>query len=165
MSKICIRIDGRDFEIEMDGIQPTQKKIQVAVNGDCVDVTLPEPSQALNDVEWLVVNGRPLQVIFDPSLHWVQSSNGLHRLDIRDLEAPFSTPRLANGRIKAPIPGLIKHILVQPGESVEMGQPILVLEAMKMENEIRSPRQGIINEMHVKSGQEVSLHQLLVEIM
>jgi biotin carboxyl carrier protein len=36
---------------------------------------------------------------------------------------------------------------------------------MKMENEIRSPRQGIINEMHVKSGQEVSLHQLLVEIM
>jgi biotin carboxyl carrier protein len=165
MNKIGIRIDGRNFEIEMDGVQATQDEMVVEVDGEKVSVIIPKTDSPLNDMEWLIVNGHPIQVLFDPNLRWVQSPNGLHRLDIRDLKAPYSQPRSGNRRINAPIPGLIKQILVQPGESVEMGQPLLVLEAMKMENELRSPRQGIICEVHVKSGQEVSFQQLLAEIV
>lgn len=55
----------------------------------------------------------------------------------------------SDGRVKSPIPGLVAHIRVQVGDRVEAGQPILVLEAMKMENEIRAPVKGVVTAVHV----------------
>jgi biotin carboxyl carrier protein len=85
-------------------------------------------------------------------------------LEIRDLEAP--TVRLANpdGRLKAPIPGQIARVRAVAGQAVARGDPLLVLEAMKMENEIRSPCAGRVAAVHVVTGQIVALGQLLVEI-
>jgi biotin carboxyl carrier protein len=47
---------------------------------------------------------------------------------------------------------------------VEVGQPILVLEAMKMENEIRAPRAGVVSRLDIVPGQGVALHEVLAEI-
>ncbi|MFZ1768524.1 MAG: acetyl-CoA carboxylase biotin carboxyl carrier protein subunit, partial [Caldilinea sp.] len=68
------------------------------------------------------------------------------------------------GRVKAPIPGLVTRIHVEPGQLVELGQPLLVLEAMKMENEIRSPLAGAVRQLVVKPGQTVTLSELMLEI-
>ncbi len=54
--------------------------------------------------------------------------------------------------------------MVEPGTKVEAGQSLLVLEAMKMENEIRSTRSGVVQQVSVKPGQSVALNDLLLEI-
>ena len=61
------------------------------------------------------------------------------------------------------IPGLITRVLVEVGDQVEAGQPLLVLEAMKMENEIRSPRAGTIKSIPVAVGDRVNSGDVLVE--
>jgi biotin carboxyl carrier protein len=65
--------------------------------------------------------------------------------------------------IKAPMPGLIIDIKVSEGQEVELGETIMILEAMKMENILKSPRKGIIKSIKVKKGQSVEKNQLLIQ--
>ena len=67
--------------------------------------------------------------------------------------------------MKAPIPGLITRVLVRPGEQVEAGQILLVLEAMKMENEIRAPMMGTVSTVLVVPQQSVARGDMLVEVV
>jgi len=64
-------------------------------------------------------------------------------------------------QITAPMPGKIVRVLVQEGEQVEVGQGLLVVEAMKMQNEIRSPKNGKVERVHVKEGQTVNSGEIL----
>lgn len=69
-----------------------------------------------------------------------------------------------DGRLVAPIPGLVVRLLVAVGETVERGQPVLVLDAMKLENEIAAPRAGTVRAIHVAAGQAVEKDQLMLEL-
>ncbi len=64
--------------------------------------------------------------------------------------------------VKAPMPGLILEIKVQPGQEVQKGDPIMILEAMKMENIIKSPGDGIVKEIKVQEKQNVEKNQVLL---
>lgn len=64
--------------------------------------------------------------------------------------------------VKAPMPGLVLDVLVSPGDTVEVGQKILVLEAMKMENAIKSPTAGIVASINVSKGQAVDKNYILI---
>ncbi len=66
--------------------------------------------------------------------------------------------------IKSPMPGLVSSLKVAPGARVSHGAPLLTLEAMKMENEIRSPRGGVVSEILVRSGQSVEKDDVLVRL-
>ena len=77
----------------------------------------------------------------------------------RSLKAP--TGELA---IKAPIPGLVVSVLVEPGQEVAEGETLIILEAMKMENELRAPRAGAIREVRTEPGAQVALGQVLMTI-
>ena len=68
----------------------------------------------------------------------------------------------AINEIKAPMPGLIRELQVKVGDSVQEGQPVLILEAMKMENVIKSPAPGIVREIPVDVGSPVEKGQVLV---
>ena len=76
----------------------------------------------------------------------------------------MTRPVSLDSRIKAPIPGVIKAVFVKLGDSVEAGQPLLVLEAMKMENEIHATRPGIVSQLVVTAGQKANLNQVLAEV-
>lgn len=65
--------------------------------------------------------------------------------------------------ITAPMPGKILDIYVKPGDSVELGQVVGVLEAMKMENELGSTVEGIVKEVRVKKGDTVAINEVLIE--
>lgn len=69
----------------------------------------------------------------------------------------------AQREVKAPMPGLVLAVRVQPGQQVEAGEGLLVLEAMKMENEIRASHAGTIARVHVTPGQAVTKGALLAE--
>jgi len=57
--------------------------------------------------------------------------------------------------ITAPIPGLVVKVLVEEGQMVALNEPLAILEAMKMENEIRAPREGIVKDISIEVGQSM----------
>ncbi len=65
--------------------------------------------------------------------------------------------------IKAPMPGLILEIQIKAGEEVKKGDPIMILEAMKMENVLKSPGDGLVKAIKVNKGQSVEKNQVLVQ--
>ncbi|MFD2246220.1 acetyl-CoA carboxylase biotin carboxyl carrier protein subunit [Pontibacter ruber] len=64
--------------------------------------------------------------------------------------------------VKAPMPGLILEIKVQPGQEVKKGDPIMILEAMKMENILKAPGDGVVKEIKVAVKQNVEKNQVLI---
>jgi biotin carboxyl carrier protein len=67
--------------------------------------------------------------------------------------------------VSSPMPGMVLKILVHEGDTVHEGQPVIVLEAMKMENVLTAPLDGIVSKITVKEKQNVDKNQLLVEIV
>ena len=67
------------------------------------------------------------------------------------------------GAVRSPIPGVVTDILVRPGDEVEAGQPLCILLAMKMSNEICSSRKGTIRMVQVTVGQAVQQGQVLID--
>jgi len=66
--------------------------------------------------------------------------------------------------VTAVIPGTIQKLMVKVGDQVEAGRPMLILEAMKMRNEILAPVDGVIQKIHVSVGEHVPKAHLLVEL-
>jgi pyruvate carboxylase subunit B len=66
--------------------------------------------------------------------------------------------------VLSPMPGVVVAVLVQAGQDVRTGEGLLILEAMKMENEIRAPRTGVVEAVHVTPGQRVSQDDVLLRI-
>jgi pyruvate carboxylase subunit B len=89
-------------------------------------------------------------------------------LDVRQkLEAEMfgnAEAEVAAGDIKAPMPGLILRVEVKVGDRVDAGQPLLVMEAMKMENEIRSEVSGVVKEVLVNAQQTVEKDDILIKL-
>lgn len=66
--------------------------------------------------------------------------------------------------IKAPMPGLVLSVMVQPGQAIKKGESVLILEAMKMENVIKAPGDGVVKSIAVVKGNAVEKNQVLVEL-
>jgi acetyl/propionyl-CoA carboxylase alpha subunit len=165
VSKIGVSIDGRTYTVDVKLDQRADSELTVVVNGETLRVTVPEFDRPPDKMEWIIVGGRPYEIVLDADLHWIKGFAGLHRVEARDLEAVVARPVSGDGRVKAPIPGLITRIFVEAEDHVELGQPLLVLEAMKMENEVRAPCTGKVGRVDVRPGQDVTLHQILAEIV
>ena len=164
MSKILVTLNEKPYEVSFGLPTPQENRLTVQVNGETVTVQIPDPTAPVTEHTWMLVDERPYELLFDPDLRWVASKRGLHPVEVRDLEAMSPRHRSGNGRLKAPIPGLIVRYLVSVGDHVTSGQPIVILEAMKMENEIRAPLAGRVEAIHVLAGETVARGTLLLEI-
>jgi len=88
---------------------------------------------------------------------------------VRDLRSFRSRRRLGASeqgvmKIKAPMPGKVVRILAPAGSQVEMGQSVLVIEAMKMQNELKAPKTGVVKKINVEEGAAVDAGQALAEV-
>ena len=81
-----------------------------------------------------------------------------------DEEALIWKPVSGDVHMKAPIPGIITRVMVEKGQEVEMGDPLFILEAMKMKNEIRALKAGVVKSLSVSEGQPVLREQVLAEV-
>jgi biotin carboxyl carrier protein len=98
------------------------------------------------------VNNNRYEVAISDSLDQLISSMGIERGRTKVINV-----------IKAPMPGLILEINVEVGQTVRENDPLLILEAMKMENSFLSPRDGVIKSIAVQKGNAVDKGQLLIE--
>ncbi len=112
------------------------------------------------------LNARPIRVLVDGEPFEVMPEPG------QDTAAAPHPPAVGLGIrgsesedpiLLAPLPGTVTEILVHPGDRVESGQPILIIEAMKMKNYLRAPRAGQIAAILVQPGQTVNHKQPLLE--
>ncbi|MFK8037568.1 MAG: biotin/lipoyl-containing protein [Crocinitomicaceae bacterium] len=96
------------------------------------------------------------------STHHIQFKNDLDlTLDKMGIKRTFEA---VDTDIKAPMPGKVLDIMVTPGQSIEKGQPLLILEAMKMENVLKAEGQAIIKSINVGRQESVESGQLLIEL-
>jgi glutaconyl-CoA decarboxylase len=121
----------------------------------------------------LVVNGKTLAVQVDEVISATPQVAKSLRSNAKSMSAPPApaAPRVADGPgpapaggdgVKAPIPGAILSIDVAEGDTVEAGQQLLTMEAMKMENQIKAPKAGKITQLCVQPGDAVAQGQDLV---
>jgi len=168
---ILVTIAGKTFEIELTGFPLGEADFDIRVDDQILPVNLPGLNYGNVETDptgynlYLIIDGRPYEVILDRDFRWIQSEAGVFLLDLREKGSSRPRPRSGDGRLMAPIPGLITKVMIAEGDQVESGQPLLVLEAMKMENEIRAPHAGRIKSLLAFPGQSVSHNELLAEIV
>jgi biotin carboxyl carrier protein len=127
--------------------------MSLLVNGQSYEVQRLEPVGGQRDEVNFMMNGKEVQATVDD-----ESSLFLKSL--------LKTQHRATGTtvLRAPMPGLVAKIEVSRGEAVTAGQGTIILEAMKMENEIRSPEAGTIADIHVSAGTAVEKGTPLITI-
>jgi biotin carboxyl carrier protein len=141
-SRVAFRVDGR--LVEADTIRISRGAYSIFIGGRSLEVTAEESSGGL----LLRTNGREFQVeVIDPR-SWRRGRGAGIELEGRQ-------------QLVAPMPGKIVRVLVATGEQVTAGQGLLVIEAMKMQNEIRSPKSGTVEKL-AREGQTVNAGEVLV---
>ncbi|MES9895959.1 MAG: sodium-extruding oxaloacetate decarboxylase subunit alpha [Candidatus Thiodiazotropha endolucinida] len=111
---------------------------------------------------YFTVDGVPEEVLIE-TLSEVVLDGGAEGA-VKDSIAGKRPQPSAEGHVTTSMPGNIVEVLVSEGDKVEMGQPILVTEAMKMETEVQSPIAGLVKKIYVQNGDAVSPDETLVEI-
>jgi pyruvate carboxylase subunit B len=145
----AVTVDGERFEAHWAAI-PDTPLIHLLLGKDSWTVAC----QQLESRRWaLGAAGERLEVeVQDERSKQIEALTGQGR------KAP------GGGVIKAPMPGLVVRVEVHKGATVEAGQGVVVVEAMKMENELRAQTRGVVEQIHVKAGDRVEKGAPLVTL-
>ncbi|MEU4769049.1 biotin carboxylase N-terminal domain-containing protein [Actinosynnema sp. NPDC023794] len=142
--------------------------VEVRVRGDEVSVDGREPLRLAAHVEgtWLVVGGRRYAVAREGDVLWLGADGRAWALtETLPSEAAASSSAGSGGPVTSPMPGTVLVARVARGEHVTAGQPLFVVEAMKMEHTVTSPVAGVLAEVHVQAGQQVALDETLAVVV
>ncbi|MGH7731220.1 MAG: biotin/lipoyl-containing protein [Candidatus Eiseniibacteriota bacterium] len=165
--KLWVTLDGRDEEVEFHA-HGEHLWLDVAGRRLAADFhRLPD-----GEVYSLLVNGRSyeVRVVHSGDVVEVTTRGTTLPVEVRHPLEKFvlSSLRAAGGgggeTITAPMPGIVVAIRVQPGERVEPGQPVAVVEAMKMQNELLAQRGGVVSEVLVTERATVGAGQVLMKL-
>ena len=153
-----INIDDQTFDLNREAIQD----LNVVKNGDGT-LHLLQDNQSYhitiidtdfdNNKLTLEINGNPYEIAIEDEYDQLVKKMGL---------STGGTQKLKN--IKAPMPGLILDILVKPEQTIEKGDQLLVLEAMKMENVLKAEGEGVVKSIEVTKGAAVDKGQVMIEM-
>jgi biotin carboxyl carrier protein len=142
------KINGDDFSI--DALSADGRKIHIIRNHKSYNVEIVNAS-TLEKTFTIKVNGRKYHLEAKDKYDELLKSLGMEAAGSGKIN-----------EIKAPMPGLVIDIMVAPGQEVKKGDPVMVLEAMKMENILKSPSDGIVKKINVEKRQAVEKNQVLL---
>ena len=164
--KYITTIDDKQFTVEI-----IDEK-HVSVDGKVYEIDF--ESVAGQPVYSLIVDGRSHEsYIYQGDDNWQVLMRGrLYPVKVEDerekrlrAAAGGSVAETGEFHLRAPMPGLVVAIPVTEGQSIQRGQVILILESMKMQNELKAPRDGTIGRIRVRPGESVEQKQTLLSVM
>jgi biotin carboxyl carrier protein len=177
--RVIVRRNGDSFAVELDGrpfcvsavrVDPYMVSLLVAPAPLAGDRSEPVKASGRGSA-FLPAGGRSYQVAFAPasagrSVAFVESAPVGVALDGRERQRDDGA-RGGEGRkrITAPMPGKVVRVLVARGDVVRARQPLIVVEAMKMENEVRATGDGTVGDVHVEPGASVEAGAPLIDIL
>ena len=164
--KYVAEIEGEVFALDL---HESDGDVHAVVGGKSSPVRL----EKLDNGSGLcaLIGGKSLEVDIyrDGSAYIIHYRGNTYRCAVDDKNSTIlkqllnhTSEQVEHKEVRSPMPGLVVDIAVSPGQQVEIGDPLLILEAMKMENEIRSPFAGLVKAVKVAVGQAVELDQLLI---
>lgn len=164
--KYITTVNGVRFEVEIE------RDGSLLVNGERREVDfLPFGDSALYSIIMDNIS-HDLLVEERDGQYEVLTQGRLFTVDVQDersqlLSMRRTGPQVDSGEIsiKAPMPGLVVAIPIGEGHEVKAGQTVLVLESMKMQNELKAPRDGVVQRISVAEGQSVEQNKVLVTIV
>ena len=144
MKEYKYKVKGAEYVVKINDVEGNLAKVEV--NGISFDVEL----------------DRPMNVLHTPIVRPIAH---VHHATAAPAAAPAPQPEVpagAGSAVRAPLPGTINAVSVTVGQAVKKGQTVVVLEAMKMENEILAPRDGTVAQVVVTKGATVDTGAPLV---
>jgi biotin carboxyl carrier protein len=155
MNKYQYKVKGVDYEVEIAEVEGNIAKVNV--NGIPFEVELQKP-----------INAAKHPTISTPKVQLAQPAAAPaapKTAPATESAAPASQPAAGAGTaVKAPLPGTVTEIKVQEGQQVNVGDTVLVLEAMKMQNNIEAEVAGKVTSILVKQGESVMEGSVLLTI-
>ena len=164
--RYIVMVNGEDHEVDIDGARASSGDVDVEGHVATVEGTPVRMVTLGDEVHRVVVRrgaGRGTYTF------WLDG----HRFDVEALDERARAIRELSGAaagpsgpapLIAPMPGLIVRVNVQPGDQVQAGQGLVVMEAMKMENELRAQAAGTVRSVHAQPGSAVEKGTVLIEL-
>ncbi len=160
-----ILIDGKSSKLEL---HHTESGFRCVLDGRVVPV---DAEMASPDIMSLLIEGRSFEIkrenVNGEVFLWV--GNVRYTAEVRDPRARRSSEGSNSDaagpkKLKAPMPGKVVRIMVVVGDAVEAGQGVIVIEAMKMQNELKSPKKGVIKSIVAREGGTVNSGDALLVV-
>jgi 3-methylcrotonyl-CoA carboxylase alpha subunit len=129
--------------LDVEEIQAADGKLDLLVDGKRITAYVSSDGAR----RWVTVNGQTLVLVKSTGAR--SRGHGQHH---------------AAGELTAPMPGQVRAVHINEGDTVAKGQTLMLLEAMKMEIRIQSPQDGVVKKLFIQQGQTVEREQMLVEI-
>lgn len=158
-------IQGKNVEIDLKKIEAGQ--IEAEIDGKLYEL---QGKRVEPGLYWFNWNNQSLEIGVAKGLEGYVVSVSGHRLDVEIVDARTALRHAAQHgqagvvQMRAPMPGRVVKLLVAEGVEVQANQGVLVLEAMKMQNEIKSPKKGVVRKLEVAEGAAVTAGDLLATV-
>ncbi len=150
MKKYSLKINGNQYEVKIDDINESSTLAHVTVNGTKYDVE---------------IQGGKAAPVKKPQIVSAPEATGLSVTPKTPIATkPAAVPAATGAKVTCPLPGTVIAINVKEGDTVAAGQTLLVLEAMKMENNIDAERGGVVKQILVATGATVMEGDVLIVI-
>lgn len=144
------------------------KKFKFNIHGNEYDVEIINVEENIAEIE---VNGTSYKVEVEKKIQQTKTPKLVRSVVAPSTESHASTTKTSSpsaqkgaGHVKSPLPGTILNVFVKEGDSVKIGDRLLILEAMKMENNINADKAGVVKVVKVKAGDSVLEGDSLIEI-
>lgn len=155
-------INNKQYKVEIlnDG--------QVMVNGNLHEVDFLGMEESLYSI---IQNDKSYEIAIEEERgrYELQLEGRLYEATVLDQRALLMAQRkggltIGSGEVSSPMPGLIVEVMVAVGDEVAQGDTVIILESMKMQNELKAPRDGIVQTVNCQDGQTVDKGDLLINI-
>ncbi len=143
-----VSVNGTLYEVDFDSVSG-EPVVSLLVDGKSYEAYVYEDEQGLQ----VLLHGRMFPVLVEDERE-------------KRLRAAAGSRIAERGdfHLRSPMPGLVIALPVGEGQEVQKGEVLVVLESMKMQNELKSPRAGVISRLRVKPGDSVDQHQTLLTV-
>ncbi len=137
------------------------KFYRIRINGTEYRVGVEKTGEGVYRVR---IGDKEAEVVVEESYESFEIRKAESKESVELKDVGVAKAEVSPGNVVSMLPGVVVKILAKPGDRVKVGEPIMIIESMKMENEIVSPRDGIVEKITVKEGQRIEAGDVLAVI-